>query len=207
MWKKNLHSLTPLSNNLLRRNRIAPPCTAATASEIVPNQNRLLEFASPISSSRKFQEHKSSFSSDFYSSRAFHIPRLHFGPPSHTTKLFRFVSTSTSPAASLRCWNCNAVPSSTTPFLVCQSCRSVQPVDHAVDFFQILGASVIFFSLLLKFTLCNIILIDDDSLRFMSKKIFYREKRYAIKVEDLEGTYKDWQKKLHPDLVHTKSQV
>lgn len=146
MWKtKLLHSLTPLSNNLLRRNRIAPPCTAAAASEIAPNQNRLLEFASPISSSRKFQEHESSFSSDSYSSRAFHIPRLHFGPPSHTTKLFRFVSTSTSPAASLRCWNCNAVPSSTTPFLVCQSCRSVQPVDHAVDFFQILGVSVIFF--------------------------------------------------------------
>lgn len=143
MWKK-LHSLTPISNNLLRRKRIAPPCTAATASEIVPNQNRLLEFASPISSSRKFQEHESSFSSDFYSSRAFHIPRLHFGPPSHTTNLFRFVSTSTSPAASLRCWNCNALPSSTTPFLVCQSCRSVQPVDHAVDFFQILGVSVFF---------------------------------------------------------------
>lgn len=207
MWKKKLHSLTPLSNNLLRRKRIAPPCTAATASEIVPNQNRLLEFASPISSSCKFQEHASSFSSDFYSSRAFHIPRLHFGPPSHTTKLFRFVSTSTSPAVSLRCWNCNALPSSTTPFLVCQSCRSVQPVDHAVDFFQILGVSVFFFSLLLKFTLCNIILIDDDSKRFMSKKILCREKRYAIEVEVLEGTYKDWQKKLHPDLVHTKSQV
>lgn len=37
------------------------------------------------------------------------------------------------------CWNCNAVPGSTTPFLFCQSCRSVQPVDHSVDYFQIFG--------------------------------------------------------------------
>ncbi|GAU34574.1 hypothetical protein TSUD_29200, partial [Trifolium subterraneum] len=32
------------------------------------------------------------------------------------------------------------------------------------------------------------------------------EKKYDIEGIDLEGKYKDWQKKLHPDLVHSKSQ-
>ncbi|KMZ75312.1 hypothetical protein ZOSMA_116G00350 [Zostera marina] len=36
--------------------------------------------------------------------------------------------------------------------------------------------------------------------------IFGIEKKYAIKDGNLDGKYKDWQKKLHPDLVHTKSQ-
>lgn len=34
-----------------------------------------------------------------------------------------------------------------------------------------------------------------------------RERGYDIKDDNLEGKYKDWQKKLHPDLVHTKSEV
>ncbi|KAF7851965.1 hypothetical protein BT93_L1666 [Corymbia citriodora subsp. variegata] len=72
------------------------------------------------------------------------------------------------------CWNCGAVArkSATTPFLVCESCRSVQPVDESVDYFQIFGL----------------------------------EKKYEIDVSNLEGKYKDWQKKLHPDLVHSKSE-
>lgn len=41
----------------------------------------------------------------------------------------------------------------------------------------------------------------DDSLHS------YREKNYEIEGENLERKYKDWQRKLHPDLVHTKSQV
>lgn len=35
----------------------------------------------------------------------------------------------------------------------------------------------------------------------------YREKKYEIDPGSLEGKYKDWQKKLHPDLVHNKSKV
>ncbi|MQM04708.1 hypothetical protein Taro_037502 [Colocasia esculenta] len=71
------------------------------------------------------------------------------------------------------CWNCGASPSSlsTEPFLVCGACRSVQPVDASVDFFQIFGL----------------------------------EKMYELQNDNLESKYKDWQKKLHPDLVHTKS--
>ncbi|KAL0410226.1 UNVERIFIED_CONTAM: Iron-sulfur cluster co-chaperone protein HscB [Sesamum latifolium] len=33
-----------------------------------------------------------------------------------------------------------------------------------------------------------------------------RGRTYKIEVEELEKKYKDWQKKLHPDLVHSKSQ-
>ncbi|KAK4414808.1 Iron-sulfur cluster co-chaperone protein HscB [Sesamum alatum] len=33
-----------------------------------------------------------------------------------------------------------------------------------------------------------------------------RGRKYKIQVEELEKKYKDWQKKLHPDLVHSKSQ-
>lgn len=36
------------------------------------------------------------------------------------------------------CWNCNEAPKA-VPFLFCNSCRSVQPVDHSVDYFQIFG--------------------------------------------------------------------
>jgi molecular chaperone HscB len=69
------------------------------------------------------------------------------------------------------CWNCDAA-AETSPFLVCESCRTVQPVDHSADYFQIFGW----------------------------------EKSYKIPNENLEGKYKDWQKKLHPDLVHSKSE-
>ncbi|XP_073004849.1 iron-sulfur cluster co-chaperone protein HscB homolog [Typha latifolia] len=37
-------------------------------------------------------------------------------------------------------------------------------------------------------------------------RIFGLERTYDIKDDNLEGKYKDWQKKLHPDLVHTKSE-
>ncbi|KAK1404641.1 Iron-sulfur cluster co-chaperone protein HscB, mitochondrial [Heracleum sosnowskyi] len=69
------------------------------------------------------------------------------------------------------CWNCTAVASGITPFLFCQSCRAVQPVDHSIDYFH----------------------------------IFSLEKKFDIDDENLERKYKDWQKKLHPDLVHSKS--
>ncbi|KAF9588863.1 hypothetical protein IFM89_016826 [Coptis chinensis] len=73
--------------------------------------------------------------------------------------------------SSSRCWNCNAV-ATLKPFLACQSCRSIQPVDPSVDYFQ----------------------------------IFHLEKIYGIDDSHLESKYKNWQKKLHPDLVHTKSE-
>ncbi|CAM8994351.1 unnamed protein product [Rhodiola kirilowii] len=71
----------------------------------------------------------------------------------------------------LRCWNCD-ISAQNTPFLFCEYCRSVQPFDQSVDYFDIFGL----------------------------------DKTYDIEVGSLEGKYKDWQKKLHPDLVHSKSQ-
>lgn len=35
----------------------------------------------------------------------------------------------------------------------------------------------------------------------------YREKSFDVESDRLDARYKDWQKKLHPDLVHTKSEV
>uniref|UniRef100_A0A453RCA0 J domain-containing protein n=1 Tax=Aegilops tauschii subsp. strangulata TaxID=200361 RepID=A0A453RCA0_AEGTS len=67
------------------------------------------------------------------------------------------------------CWSCGAKGA----FLSCGSCRSVQPVDPAVDYFRIFGL----------------------------------DRGYDVKDTNLEGKYKDWQKKLHPDLVHSKSEV
>ncbi|GMJ13967.1 hypothetical protein like AT5G06410 [Hibiscus trionum] len=71
-----------------------------------------------------------------------------------------------------RCWNCVTDAPGSTPFLYCDSCRSIQPLDLSIDYFQIFGL----------------------------------EKKYEIVVNGLEGRYKDWQKKLHPDLVHSKSE-
>ncbi|XP_022935463.1 uncharacterized protein LOC111442330 [Cucurbita moschata] len=71
----------------------------------------------------------------------------------------------------LRCWNCGAAAPTSVVFLVCDSCRSIQPLDQSVDYFQIFGL----------------------------------EKEYEIGDVNLESQYKDWQKKLHPDLVHSKS--
>lgn len=44
----------------------------------------------------------------------------------------------------------------------------------------------------------------DESVDYF--QIFGLEKKYDIDVSNLEGKYKDWQKKLHPDLVHSKSE-
>lgn len=37
--------------------------------------------------------------------------------------------------------------------------------------------------------------------------MYNRGKKYEIGNEKLEGKYKDWQKRIHPDLVHSKSEV
>ncbi|XP_019084384.1 PREDICTED: iron-sulfur cluster co-chaperone protein HscB, mitochondrial-like [Camelina sativa] len=79
-----------------------------------------------------------------------------------------FSSESGTGKTSSGCWNCGEKAA----FLFCNSCRSIQPVDDSVDYFQIFGL----------------------------------ERKYEISPGSLEGKYKDWQKKLHPDLVHNKSQ-
>lgn len=44
----------------------------------------------------------------------------------------------------------------------------------------------------------------DESIDYF--QIFGLEKKYDIECRNLEHKYKDWQRKLHPDLVHTKSE-
>ncbi|XP_042433852.1 iron-sulfur cluster co-chaperone protein HscB homolog [Zingiber officinale] len=88
-----------------------------------------------------------------------------------------FYSSSTCSGELPKCWNCGGTAPTSIPFLACESCGSVQPRNLSIDFFQIFGL----------FLLC-------------------RERSHDIKDDNLEGKYKDWQKKLHPDLVHSKSE-
>lgn len=83
-----------------------------------------------------------------------------------------FSAKSDDTSSGIRCWNCHSPPPITAPFLVCNCCRTVQPLDPSLHYFQIFGL----------------------------------EKKYDIEDVGLEGKYKEWQKKLHPDLVHSKSE-
>ncbi|XP_008787809.2 iron-sulfur cluster co-chaperone protein HscB homolog isoform X1 [Phoenix dactylifera] len=51
---------------------------------------------------------------------------------------------------------------------------------------------------------CGSVQPVDQSVDYF--QIFGLEKGYDIPDGNLEGKYKDWQKKLHPDLVHSKSE-
>ena len=48
------------------------------------------------------------------------------------------LSTQSAEQVHVRCRNCKAA-AHTTPFLACDSCRNVQPVDPSVDYFRIFG--------------------------------------------------------------------
>ncbi|KAI3716625.1 hypothetical protein L1987_67622 [Smallanthus sonchifolius] len=99
--------------------------------------------------------------------RVFRNPKIHFTWNSELLGNSSGFCSSGSPEETSCCWNCKTP----RPFLICQSCGSVQPVDHSVDYFMIFGL----------------------------------ERKFDIEDGSLEGMYKNWQKKLHPDLVHTKS--
>ncbi|XP_011094199.1 iron-sulfur cluster co-chaperone protein HscB, mitochondrial isoform X1 [Sesamum indicum] len=51
---------------------------------------------------------------------------------------------------------------------------------------------------------CRSVQSVDESIDYF--QIFGLGRKYKIEVEELEKKYKDWQKMLHPDLVHSKSQ-
>ncbi|KAL2557084.1 iron-sulfur cluster co-chaperone protein HscB [Forsythia ovata] len=174
MWKKKLYSSTPLLTILLRTSKIPKIHSPNSVShKNITLLDPLLQTSASFSSSS---------SSPFVEIEGVSFPTvggIFFGGPTFhrenvnlfTKKKNSFCSESKS-AEKLQCWNCDATADGTTPFLVCQSCRSVQAVNHSIDYFQILGV----------------------------------ERKYNIEVEKLEEKYKNWQKKLHPDLVHSKSQ-
>ncbi|KAH9674254.1 Iron-sulfur cluster co-chaperone protein HscB-like [Citrus sinensis] len=145
-----------------------------------------------------------------------------------------FCSESAEKASNTTCWNCNEAPKA-APFLFCESCRSVQPVDHSVDYFQIFGFSstrstgdsykkatkwMTGFNDYVNNGDCAVVADELDS--YLDEKVISRmedfnilswwktnanrEKKYEIGNEKLEGKYKDWQKRIHPDLVHSKSE-
>ncbi|XP_031396157.1 iron-sulfur cluster co-chaperone protein HscB homolog isoform X1 [Punica granatum] len=147
MWKRKL--LSPISTALRRRSLPAP------ASHLPIHSSSQLG-SSRLSSRREIRRPSGS-------ERCYLLENLHLASRSYCSQ----------PAedSAARCWNCGSAAQS-SPFLACNSCRSVQPVDSSVDYFQIFGL----------------------------------EKKYEIDGINLEGKYKDWQKKLHPDLVHTKSE-
>ena len=114
MWKKNLW--TPLSPILRRRfPSFSPNCTLNIPSSTI--------FSSPCSSTAQYSRVFWSSSYDFLGSLKF------------SRKL---CSAQSAEQVHVRCWNCKAA-AQTTPFLACDSCRSVQPVDPSVDYFQIFG--------------------------------------------------------------------
>ncbi|KAL2936731.1 Iron-sulfur cluster co-chaperone protein HscB mitochondrial [Bienertia sinuspersici] len=131
-----------------------------------------LDLRPPISSLplNFFHSQASSLPFSYSLSRDSHLPaNLLHSFPNQFSNLF--CSQSLSKSDFRRCWNCNSSPSTSAPFLVCDSCRCIQPVDPSLDYFRIFGL----------------------------------DQKYDIEESSLEGMYKDWQKKLHPDLVHSKS--
>lgn len=89
----------------------------------------------------------------------------------HLTNYGRFSSTANAQDSVTKCWAC-ATEAPDGPFLVCSSCKSVQPLDSSVNYFQ----------------------------------IFNLKPGYDVSTNDLERKYKDWQKKLHPDLFQCNSE-
>jgi len=89
----------------------------------------------------------------------------------HLTNFGRFCSSANAQDSVIKCWAC-AKEAPDGPFLVCRSCKSVQPLDSSVNYFQ----------------------------------IFNLEPGYDVSTNDLERKYKDWQKKLHPDLFQCNSE-
>ncbi|OMO68650.1 hypothetical protein COLO4_29517 [Corchorus olitorius] len=141
---------------------------SAVIRRALPTTCRLNTYT-PVSQFRSLSSHLEASSRVSLSPPYFHdlYRNLKF-----SAKNFCSLSAAKVNSTTIRCWNCDAVSAGTTPFLYCDSCRSIQPVDVSVDYFQIFGL----------------------------------EKKYDIEVDGLEGKYKDWQKKLHPDLVHSKSE-
>lgn len=171
MWKwKKLNPETALSTLLHRRVApvLCPPTTSATSFFYV-KQNSPFRIFSSYFPRFEIEQNISSPYSLLSPSRVIHNPSVRSRRPD---QIFSCFSSGSDSAGNLGCWNCNLVHAGTAPFLFCENCRCVQPVDHSVDYFQIFGLG----------------------------------RSYVIEDQNLELKYKNWQKKLHPDLVHTKTQ-
>lgn len=136
MWKKKLYTSTPLSTILLRTRKLVKIHSPKDA----PLLNPLLQISascSPYSSPfvRKIEIQFFPTAGGIF----FGGPRFYNGNVNLFVKKKNCFCSESQSAEKHQCWNCEATADGTTPFLVCQSCRSVQPVDHSIDYFQILG--------------------------------------------------------------------
>ncbi|XP_022857807.1 iron-sulfur cluster co-chaperone protein HscB, mitochondrial-like [Olea europaea var. sylvestris] len=169
MWKRTLNTSKPFSTSTTKLAKIQSPNSVSHRN--TPILNSLFQSSASYSSSppfvREIEELYPTAGGLYFGGSRFHKENVNL----FVRKKNSFCSESQS-AKKLHCWSCGATADGTTLFLVCQACRSVQPVNHSIDYYQILGV----------------------------------ERKFNIEVAELEGKYKDWQKKLHPDLVHSKSQ-
>lgn len=137
MLKKKLNSIAPFS--IFRPRGTGPSIASCSSSNnsLKPNpiSQALSTVSSSFSSSTGVRQERCSF--HFSSSRVFQSSGVYSGLFGQNFNLF---CSESSFAEKLQCWNCNSAPTQNSkPFLVCQTCRSVQPVDHSIDYFQILG--------------------------------------------------------------------
>ncbi|XP_021771237.1 uncharacterized protein LOC110735370 isoform X2 [Chenopodium quinoa] len=159
-------------------------------------------------SSTTFHSQTLSLSSSF-SPRHFNFPAnfLH----DFSKQSFKlFCSESSSSSEIRRCWNCNSSPTTSQLFLVCDSCRCIQPVDRSVDYFRIFGLRKRQQGQNSHNTKQGPTQEEAENGSReplgAGETASFRERKYDIEESSLEGLYKDWQKKLHPDLVHSKSE-
>lgn len=122
--KKKLWS--PLSKRLLQTRTIS-----STTCGFLRNQQQHLSNSQPHSPFPFFSYNNNNKKIQTSPSSGFSSHFLSFSGKS-------FCSAQSSEKTNLRCWNCNAEPQN-APFLVCESCTTIQPVDHSVDYFQIFG--------------------------------------------------------------------
>lgn len=57
----------------------------------------------------------------------------------YSLRPLRFCGSKAAEKLQTTCWNCHAVPQY-APFLFCDSCRCIQPVDDSIDYFEIFGS-------------------------------------------------------------------
>lgn len=153
MLKKKLNSGASFSRFLLHYRGPAPvissaTCSSSSSSYISSDQKPISHFFSSISYFCRVaieEEERFPFTFSKFSSCGVFLQaqKINSGFSCQKSNLF---CSSSSFTGKLQCWNCNSGPSTNkTPFLVCESCRSVQPVDHSIDYFQILGLWVLYY--------------------------------------------------------------
>ncbi|GFP94942.1 iron-sulfur cluster co-chaperone protein hscb mitochondrial [Phtheirospermum japonicum] len=178
MWKKRLYNSTNISAIFTRAITTTPDHTSLISSSRCCNSsisNSYYSFSYLFSTSSRGRPEEKPFHSTggliFPNSSSILTKRDNASLFVRNQNFFS--SQSNSAEKYNHCWNCGAAAGNSMPFLFCQACRSVQPVNESIDYFQ----------------------------------IFELGREYKVEVEELEKKYKDWQKKLHPDLVHSKSQT